>query len=68
MVETKMKALVILVGAGVIFGWLFLQYALERQTQMEPLLTADTALLLFLGFGLFAAFVYVIVRLTGRKY
>jgi len=63
-----MKAVIIVAGAGVILGWLILRYALERQAQMEPLLTADTALLVFLGFALFAAFIYVMTKLTSRRY
>ena len=63
-----MKAAIIVAAAGVILGWLILQYALESSARMQPVWTADTALLVFLGFALFAAFIYVMIKLTGRRY
>ena len=67
-IESEMKAAVIVAGLGVISGWLILRYALESSTRMQPVWTTDTALLVFLGFALFAAFIYAMIKLTGRKY
>jgi len=63
-----MKAAIMVAAAGVILGWLILQYALESSARMQLAWTADTALLVFLGFALFAAFIYVMIKLTGRRY
>jgi hypothetical protein len=66
--ESKMKAALVVAMAGVILGWLLLQYALERSAVMQPLWTADIWLLVFLCFALFSVFIYAIVKLAGRRY
>jgi len=63
-----MKAALLVAAVGVILGCLILQYALERSASMQPLWTADTALLVFLCFALFSVFIYAMVKLAGRRY
>lgn len=63
-----MKAALLLAAVGVILGCLILRYALERSVSMQPLWTADTALLVFLCFAFFSVFIYAMVKLAGRRY
>ena len=66
--EFPVRAAFALAAAGVILGWLFLQYGLDVLASSRHLWTAETSLLVFLCFVLFSVFVYVIVKATGRRY